>query len=316
MTTPRAEDLAYRGQSQGRRSTRVAYGLHVAAPHLRHLREELGAWRLVLPPGAAFTHLTAAELRGWWLPARISHPVFAAAAQDDYCPRRTGLLTTRHRLRPPAEDYEGVVLTSAAETLLAAARDLGVLDLVPLADSALRLGHLTVDELEATSRQRRRGAPMLRTVLPLLDKRSESPWESIMRVLHRAADVEVEPQFKVYDAENCFVGRADLWLVGTTRVHEYDGGGHRDPETHRQDLGRDRRFVSIGWERLGFTSSDLLDGGSGVIHAADQALGRPWDPRRLRRWNRLVESSLYSATGRVRALRRWGYAGPAKTGYR
>jgi hypothetical protein len=83
-------------------------------------------------------------------------------------------------------------LTTAAETLLAAARDLGVLDLVLMGDSALRLGHCTLEELVETAAQRRRGAPKLRRAIGMLDSRSESPWESIMRVLHRAADIPVE----------------------------------------------------------------------------------------------------------------------------
>jgi len=51
---------------------------------------------------------------------------------------------------------------------LAAARDLGVLDLVLMGDSALRLGHFTIDELVATAAQRRRGAPRLGQAAPVL----------------------------------------------------------------------------------------------------------------------------------------------------
>jgi hypothetical protein len=46
----------------------------------------------------------------------------------------------------------------------------------------------------------------------LLDGRSESPWESVLRLLHVAADVEVEPQKKIYDEWGNFVARADLWV--------------------------------------------------------------------------------------------------------
>jgi hypothetical protein len=63
--------------------------------------------------------------------------------------------------------------------------------------------------------QRRRGTPMLRQVIGLLDKRSESPWESVMRVLHRAADIPVEPQREILDQWGRFVARGDLWIVGT-----------------------------------------------------------------------------------------------------
>ena len=37
-----------------------------------------------------FSHLTAARLRGWWLPATIAHPVFAAMLNADPRPRRPG----------------------------------------------------------------------------------------------------------------------------------------------------------------------------------------------------------------------------------
>jgi hypothetical protein len=92
----------------------------------------------------------------------------------------------------------GFKITTGAETLLAAARDLGILDLVILGDSALRTGDCTIEELEATAAQQRRGAPRLRAVLPLLDDRSESPWESVMRVLHQAVSINVEPQKEIF----------------------------------------------------------------------------------------------------------------------
>jgi hypothetical protein len=93
----------------------------------------------------------------------------------------------------------GLRVTTAAETLLAAARDLGLLDLVIMGDSALRSGHCTLEQLRVTAAKQRRGAPQLRALLPLLDDRSESPWESVMRVLHARADIEVEPQKVIYD---------------------------------------------------------------------------------------------------------------------
>ncbi len=93
----------------------------------------------------------------------------------------------------------GLRVTTAAETILAAARDLGVLDLVILGDSALRLRHCTLTDLQITARQRRRGAPLLRRVIPMLDARSESAWESIMRALHQAAEIPVTPQQEIFD---------------------------------------------------------------------------------------------------------------------
>jgi hypothetical protein len=199
----------------------------------------------------------------------------------------------------------GVRVASAAETLLAAARDLSLLDLVILGDSALHLRDCTVEELLTAAAQQRRGAPRLRGAIPLLDGRSESPWESVLRVLHVAAEVEVEPQKKIYDEWANFVARADLWVVGTHRMHEYDGEVHRDREIHRADLARERRLVEINWQRIGFTSPQLLYEGGSIIAGFDRLLGRTWDPRRLARWEALLDDSLLRSSGRARAIRRW-----------
>jgi hypothetical protein len=203
----------------------------------------------VLPPSACFTSLTAAELRGWWHPWRAPHPAFVSVPCDAPHPQRRGLFVTRHRRSIASEMINGIRLASAAETLLAAARDLGLLDIVILGDAALHLRDCTIEELQAAAAQRRRGAPLLRSAVPLLDERSESPWESVLRVLHVAAEVGVEPQRKIYDEWGNFVARADLWVVGTRRVHEYDGEAHRDKERHRADLRRERRLVEIVWQR-------------------------------------------------------------------
>jgi hypothetical protein len=294
---------AVKGEVRLRSWERVAHGLY-AMKTGRLLADELRAWSLALPSSAAFTHLTAAEFRGWWLPATLPHPLFVSLPLDDQR-RRPGLFACRHPKPGPYDVLGGLRIASAAEILLACARDLGVLDLVIMGDSALRLGHCTVADLELTAAKRRRGAPLLREVIPLLDARSESPWESVMRVLHQAASIPVVPQREISSASGAFVARGDLWLVGTRRIHEYDGAGHRDAEVHRRDLDRDRRLVRAGWQRMGFTSGDLLSHGPSIIADVDQLLGRTWDSRRLLAWTELIDSSLFGRTGRARALAHW-----------
>jgi very-short-patch-repair endonuclease len=124
-------------------------------------------------------------------------------------------------------------------------------------------------------------------------------------MLHVAAEVEVEPQKRIYDGWGNFVARADLWLVGTRRVHEYDGEAHRDRERHRADLGRERHLVEIDWQRIGFTSPQLLYEAASIIAGMDRLLGRSWDPRRLARWEALLDESLLRPSGRARAIGRW-----------
>ena len=304
MTAPRPDDLPFRGHLRRRGWERLSHGLYAPAC-ARTLADDLRAWQLVLPPTAAFSHLTAAELLGWWLPAPIPHPVFVALPQDDPRPRRTGLLTCRHPKPVPVEVVDGLRVTTGAETVLAAARDLGILDLVVLGDSALRLGQCTRTELEIAARQHRRGAPLLRQVIPMLDPRSESPWESIMRVLHRAADIPVSVQVKIYDDLGRFLARVDLLVDGTRRAQEYDGEVHRDAVVHKRDLARDRLLLADGWQRHGYVAADLLREGAAIIADVDRTLGRRWDSRRAAAWQELVTSSLYGRAGRARAHRHW-----------
>ncbi len=200
-------------------------------------------------------------------------------------------------------------LTTPAETLLALARDLAPLDLVVLADSAVRRRDVTVGELtQIATDTRRRGAPALRALVPLIDERSESAWESVMRLLHRAADIPVEPQHVLVDGTGTFVARADLWICGTRRVHEYDGGGHRDPEVHEADLSRDRAISLAKWERHGFTKRHLLQGGASIIRATDDLLDRPWQLSRLQAWEDALNASMLRRAGQLRVQRRWGLA--------
>jgi hypothetical protein len=147
----------FRGRSRRRRWEQLSRGLYI--PRASPSREVLHGWQLVLPDTAASTSLTAAEVRGWCLPEAIPHPVFTAVPVGERYPERRGLLICRHPQPVPAEAFNGLRITTGAETLLAAARDLGLLDLVILGDSALHLGHCTLEELQLTAAQRRRGVP-------------------------------------------------------------------------------------------------------------------------------------------------------------
>jgi hypothetical protein len=259
-----ATERAFRGSTRSRRWERLSHGLYVPRDS-RRLTLDLAAWQLVLPESACFTSLTSAELRGWWQPLSVPHPVFVSVPSDAPHPQRRGLYVTRHPRPVGSEMIDGIRAASAAETLLALARDLNLLDLIILGDSAVHLGDCTLEQLSSAAAQRRRGAPRLRVAIPLLDGRSESPWESVLRLLHISADVEVESQKKIYDEWGHFVARADLWVVGTRRVHEYDGEAHRGRDVHRSDLARERRLVEINWQRVGFTSPQLLYEGGSII---------------------------------------------------
>lgn len=313
----RATDLAtdpdapFRGQVRCRGYERISHGVyHRHRPdlgeHDRFLRS-LHAWLLVLPQGARFTHLTGARLRGWELP-RLPEgvPVFAAVTGDRPRPRRPGLLCARlvtaHDEVPIAQ---GLPVDTPEEVLLRCARDLGHLDLRILIESAARRGDLDRPRMRSLLESGRPGVRPLREAWEAATALTESVGETILDTFHAAIRVPVERQVDLADADGVLLGRGDLLVTGTRFVHEYDGAGHRDGRQHREDLRRDRKLLSAGYQRRGYTLDDLVNHGTVVLHEIDRSLGRPHDLRHHRRWQRLVEESLYSPTGRRRLLNRW-----------
>jgi very-short-patch-repair endonuclease len=269
------------------------------------LLRELSAWRLVLPEYAAFTHITAGWLHDWWLPRLPEHvPVFAVADRCDPRPRRAGLVCSRLERSTPPTLVLGLPVEPASEVLLRAARDLSILDLVVMLDSALRLGTTSVDDLDQLLRSRRPGVRRLRKAVDLSDPRSESPGETLLRIFHRLVAVLVEPQCRLYD-NGRFVGRGDLVVTGTNFVHEYDGSVHLDRTQQSRDLRRARRLAEAGYVRRGYTLDDLVRHPAVMLAELDRALGRPHQPARLHEWRRMLAESSYTKAGRNRLQNRW-----------
>jgi hypothetical protein len=127
----------------------------------------------------------------------------------------------------------------------------------------------------------------------------------LLRLFHEALDIPVNSQVDLFDAHGLFLGRADLQVIGTTWIHEYDGAGHREARQHRKDLRRERGLAGSSYVRRGFTLDDLLNHASVVMHELDRALGRPHVLSRLSRWRALIDESLYSPAGRTRLVNRW-----------
>ena len=262
-------------------------------------RADLAGWQLLLTSHGCFTALTAARIRGWELPPLpAATPVFVAMQQDDPRPLRGGIRTSRHPDPIAYEQVGALRCASAAETLLACARWVSPIDLVVLVDGALHAEDVTVPQLRAVCRPRRRGRRALLRALEWSDGRAESSWETLLRLLHVVVEVEVEPQVEVRDEAGELLARVDLHVVGTSSDHEFDGGDHREPDQHRDDLRRERRLTAAGRIRRGYTASDVIRRPAGVLRDVDLALGREHDPARIRPWVALLRQSLYTPQGR------------------
>lgn len=215
-----------RGQLNGPGWLSVSHGLYARQGREQSLLDKCRHLGLVLPAGAKMSHFTSGSLRSMWLPDLPEWlPVMATLPPDTDRPERRGLYVARSRAgTPPADIIGGVPVLTPELTLGQLAEDLGLVDLVAAIDSALHQS--MCDELDIIRgiRSRQRGLPMLRRALTLCDSRSESPWETFLRLVHTTVGIPVSPQEFIEDQRGRIVARADLRIVGTLRLPEYDGG--------------------------------------------------------------------------------------------
>jgi hypothetical protein len=256
----------------------------------------------VLPSDSGFGHLTSAALRRWWLPNRLGPHVWLATTTSNVHVQRQGVYVRRSKYAV-YDDLDGVPVVSAAQTLVELARDLTLVDLVPMVDCALR-GGADTDDILSAARPRVPGARRLRRAVDLADERSESWWESVLRLLHVLTGLgPVECQVPLWD-DGVFIARADLHLVGTVRFPECDGGKHREKDRHDQDLRREKGISRRRFERYGYTTGEIARSPGTVIRDAEDARGWDHDPHRLRTWWGYAKASTLTPYGQTRLAAR------------
>lgn len=259
-----------------------------------------------LTHGERFAHLCAAHLHGLWLPTLppwLATQVTLPPGADR--PKQKGVYAFRSRAGEQGHrTVRGLPVVTPQICIGQLAEDLSVLDLTIAIDSALHLGLCTRIDIENAIRSRQRGLPRLRRALTLCDRRSESAWETILRLIHVAAGFDVEPQHEIRNELGVIVARGDLWLIGTNRLSEYDGAVHRDRQQHESDLRRDKILTRLGLERFGYIATELIEHPVQVIRDAESALHLPHDPRRIVAWNELADPSVLTTTGKRRLLYR------------
>jgi hypothetical protein len=291
---------------QGPRFQQVTHGVHARRELELDLASRCRGVQRILPSHAMFSHYTAARLRGWWLPT-LPHwlPIFTSLpGGGSHLHRRDVYFARTDEATMGVEVREGLRIAPACSVLAQLARDLSLLDLVAVVDAALHFGDCTKADLRASIRPRQWGGARLRRALSYADGRSESWWETPLRLLHRWSGIDVEPQYEVRDDRGHFVARGDVWIVGTRRLAEYDGTVHDEQVVRRRDLRRDKALGRIDWERYGYIARDIVGGPEQIIHDAESALGWPHRPERLKRWWTEVAQSTLRSTGRRRLVRR------------
>jgi very-short-patch-repair endonuclease len=236
-------------------------------PGEHHLAERCAAFALRMPPGAFFSHLTAAQLLGIPVPFHSlrSTAVHIAVKSPERAPHATQI--TGHQLDVGEADvitHRGLRMTSAVRTWRDLGAELPLLDLVAAGDFIIRwrspLGS-RFDLAAALGRAAgRRGVGALKQALELLDDRSESPPESMLRVIMRLGGLP-SPRINhaTIDSETGKQLRPDFTFDEYRTIIEYQGDYHRTKAQWRKDMTRRSRLEAQGWKVVELNWDDLKD---------------------------------------------------------
>ena len=156
--------------------------------------------------------------------------------------------------------------TSPAWTAVEVARTLRRPRVLATLDAALRSSACTRGEIWCAAKQQagRRGIVAVRDLLPLADRRAESPMESEVRLAMIDGGLPIpELQFEVVDGNNELRRLDFAWPQHRVAV-EYDGiDWHSEPDALRSDRRRHLALQDVGWIVIPIVSHDVRR--------------RPWD---------------------------------------
>jgi len=231
------------------------------------LADRCALYQLRLAPAAFFSHSTAALLHAIPLPFDVSQSplVHASLPAPHRAPHARGI--AGHSLQVETHELmtlpNGLRVTTPLRTWFDLAHPLGLLDLVAAGDALIHWRHPLVaaeDLAEALSRPfNRRIRRKLRRAGELLNDRSESPPESILRALLELAGLTVSGvNHVISDRFGEFVARTDLVIERYRIVLEYQGDYHRTTKGQwRADMSRRAKLEANGWRVMELNADDL-----------------------------------------------------------
>jgi hypothetical protein len=250
-------------RSQARSSTwiRVAHGWYVK----RELRPDVVEQRIVeqasrLPPDGAVTAWASLRWRGGGFfdgtdqGGRRILPVPLVMGPTGNLRLGPGAQISWEQCAPwEREVVAGIPCTTVRRSLFDEIRRRGsIRSGVVAADMAIAAGLLTAEELAdyVGMRPAWTGVPMTRKVLPLIESRSESPQESLLRLVWTLDAGLPRPMcnYDVFSEDGAFLGRPDLLDPDAGLVGEYDGADHLREDRRQRDRTREERFRDHGLE--------------------------------------------------------------------
>lgn len=263
----RVRDALHRGVSRGRLDARDLFrpfhGIRsAAAPHT--VDEHARALTPRLRPDQVFSHVTAAAIIGVPLPRRIERDprLHVTTIGVDQALRVRGAVGHRARFGTVRMSHSrGVPISHPADTFVALGTVLTVDELVIAGDALVGwLGWLTIDELSAAVRRRRRirGIVKLRAALAEIRTGSRSPGETRTRlalVRHGLPEPVLNHDVVV---DGRWIACVDLAYPQARVAIEYESDLHRtDARTFKKDLTRGEHLKDVDWWLVRSTADDL-----------------------------------------------------------
>jgi hypothetical protein len=270
---------------------RIRRGAYAAAsgepidPRVAHL-QLLEATTAQSSSDLVVSHASAAVLHG--LPIGYDQLDRVHLTQDRNGQGRIRRYVHLHGAALAADDVTevgGHRVTSLSRTVLDLACVLRPLLAVPIGDAALRTG-MTTEELtrRLAESHHRHGIARARRTAMLLDPRSESPGESMSRVVFADHHIPMPvPQFEVVDARGHFVGRSDFGWEEEQTLGEFDGKqkygelllkpGQTQQDALFDEKRREDRLRDLGWQVVRWVWSDLFQP-AGLLDRLNRAFAR------------------------------------------
>lgn len=286
LTAGVSDGALTRALAQGRvlRLRRRVYALEPLPPLPRFLVTDTGvdpafvahvrAALLELGPRAVAAGRTAAALRGWGLLHEPRRVVEVALGHGNDTTAKGVLARQARQLRAedlvPVPGLAALPVTPAVQTVLDCAACLPQVEATVVADSALRAGGVSLDDVQAAVARLpgRQEAAKARAVVAGCDPESGSVLESVQRVRMVLAGVEgFATQVVLHRTP---VLRVDFCFAAARLVVEVDGARwHPEPA---RDQARDNLLAALGWRVLRYTWSDVVHHSATVVAQVQAAL--------------------------------------------
>ena len=225
----------------------------------------------MMSPDVVVSHASAAVLHELpvWSEAMASVQVTRALTGGG---RRRGPVHLHASSLAPEEvvRLSGVSVTSMARTVVDLSRSLPFDQAVAAGDAALRAGLTGADLAQALDLSARRpGMAGARRTVAFLNRRSESPGESLSRVvLAQAGLPEPELQYEVFGDDGRLVGRVDFGWPAYRTLGEFDGkvkygklltAGQSAADVVYAEKRREDALRDLGWQVVRWSWADLHD---------------------------------------------------------